>query len=152
LRQGNIALVLEALRERGRLARNAPHLVRDLAFVIPAYSWWEGPFYGIGMKVYDQLAGRLGLAPSRWLSAEETVRHIPTVERDGLGGGVIYHDGQFDDARLAIHLAMTAAEQGATLVNYCRCTELIKRNGQVAGARLRDEESGREFEVSARAV
>ncbi len=100
LRQGNISLVLEALRERGRLARNAPHLVHDLAFVIPNYSWWEGPFYGIGMKVYDQLAGKLGLSPSRVLSREETIEYIPTVETEGLTGGVVYHDGQFDDSPL----------------------------------------------------
>src|SRR5271154_5979738 len=86
LRQGNISLVLEALRERGRLARNAPHLVHDLAFVIPNYSWWEGPFYGVGMKVYDQLAGRLGLQPSRLLNREETAALIPTIETEGLTG------------------------------------------------------------------
>lgn len=152
LRQGNISLVLEALRERGRLARNAPHLVRDLAFVIPNYHWWEGPFYGIGMKVYDQLAGRLGLAPSQWLSRAETIERIPTVETKDLDGGVVYHDGQFDDARLALHLAMTAVEHGAAVANYCRCTGLIKAGGQVAGARLRDEETGTEFEVRAKAV
>lgn len=152
LRQGNITLVLEALRERGRLARNAPHLVRDLAFVIPAYNWWEGPFYGIGMKVYDQLAGRLGLAPSRWLSREETIARIPTVETAELDGGVVYHDGQFDDARLAVHLAFTAAEQGATLVNYVRCVGLVKRGSKVAGVRVQDVESGAEFDVAAKAV
>jgi glycerol-3-phosphate dehydrogenase len=121
--------------------------------VIPTYSWWEGPFYGIGMKVYDQLAGRLGLAPSRWLSREETLARIPTVEPEGLDGGVVYHDGQFDDARLAIHLAMTAAEHGAVLANHCRCVGLIKAaDGQINGARLRDEESGYEFEVRAKVV
>src|SRR5690606_34599314 len=120
LKQGNVSLVLEALRERGRLARNAPHLVHDLAFVIPTYKWWEGPFYGVGMKVYDGLAGKLGLGPSRMLSRAETLGHIPTIEPEGLTGGVIYHDGQFDDARLAIHLAMTAAGLGAKTVNYVR--------------------------------
>ena len=152
LRQGNISLVLEALRERGRLTRNAPHLVRDMSFVIPNYQWWEGPFYGIGMKVYDQLAGRLGLAPSRWLSREETLSRIPTVETDGLDGGVVYHDGQFDDARLAVHLAMTAADRGAVVANYCRCVGLVKRNARVRGARVRDVETGEEFEVRAKVV
>ncbi len=152
LKQGNVALVLEALRERGRLARNAPHLVRDQAFVIPAYRWWEGPFYGIGMKVYDGLAGRLGLAPSQWLSKEETLARIPTVEPEGLDGGVVYYDGQFDDARMAVHLAMTAVDHGACVLNYCRCVGLLKRAGQVTGVRLRDGEGGGEFEVSARAV
>jgi glycerol-3-phosphate dehydrogenase len=152
LRQGNISLVLEALRERGRLARNAPHLVHDLAFVIPNYSWWEGPFYGIGMKVYDQLAGKLGLAPSRVLSREETVAQIPTIETDGLVGGVIYHDGQFDDARLAVNLAQTAVELGAAVLNHCTVTGLIKEQNAVAGVRARDHLTGREFELRARAV
>jgi len=152
LRQGNLSLVLEALRERGRLTRNAPHLVRDLAFVIPNYSWWEGPFYGIGMKVYDQLAGRLGLSPSRVLSREETVALIPTVETERLIGGVVYHDGQFDDSRLAVNLAQTAAEQGAAVANYCACVGLIKEGGAVAGALVREAETGAEFSVRARAV
>lgn len=152
LRQGNLSLVMEALRERGRLTRNAPHLVHTQAFVIPNYSWWEGPFYGIGMKVYDRLAGKLGLAPSRWLSRAETLRRIPTVEPEHLVGGVIYHDGQFDDARLAVHLAMTAVDHGAVLTNYCRCVGLAKENGLIIGAEVRDEESGAEFIVRARAV
>ena len=152
LRQGNISLVLEALRERGRLAHNAPHLVHDLAFVIPSYSWWEGPFYGIGMKVYDQLAGKLGLAPSRMLDRAETIAQLPTVETEGLVGGVIYHDGQFDDARLAINLAQTAVEHGAALVNHCAVAGLIKENGLVAGVLARDAETGVEFEIRARCV
>ncbi len=152
LRQGNISLVLEALRERGRLTRNAPHLVRDLAFVIPNYQWWEGPFYGIGMKVYDQLAGKLGLHPSRILSREETIELIPTVETEHLTGGVIYHDGQFDDSRLAVNLAQTAEALGAVVLNYCSSVGLIKEAGQIAGVKARDRESGREFEIRGRAV
>lgn len=152
LQQGNIPLVRKALHERGCLSRNAPHLVHSQAFVIPNYSWWEGPFYGIGMKVYDQLAGELGLAPSRHLSRDETLAAIPTIEREHLLGGVIYHDGQFDDARLAIHLAMTAEAHGATVLNYCRCTGLIKERGKVAGARILDLESGDAFEVRAKTV
>src|SRR5690606_14421215 len=100
LQQGNVALVLEALKERGRLLHNAPHLVHDLPFVVPNYAWWEGPFYGVGMKVYDLLAGRSGFGRSKRLSKEETLRRLPTIEPDGLDGGVIYYDGQFDDARL----------------------------------------------------
>ncbi|MCC5804774.1 MAG: glycerol-3-phosphate dehydrogenase/oxidase [Opitutales bacterium] len=152
LKQGNISLVLEALRERGRLAKNAPHLVHDQAFVIPSYKWWEGPFYGIGMKVYDQLAGKLGLNPSRMLSRKETIATIPTVETKHLTGGVIYHDGQFDDARLALNLAQTAAELGGVMANYCRCVGLIKEDNVVCGALVKDVESGDEFEVRARAV
>jgi glycerol-3-phosphate dehydrogenase len=140
------------LRERGRLARNAPHLVRDLAFVIPNYQWWEGPFYGIGLKVYDKLAGELGLQQSRHLSREETLQLIPTVEPQHLTGGVVYHDGQFDDARLAINLAQTATGHGAVVVNYCRCTGLVKEAGRVAGVQARDVETGAEFVIRARVV
>jgi glycerol-3-phosphate dehydrogenase len=152
LKQGNVSLVLEALRERGRLARNAPHLVHDLAFVIPNYTWWEGPFYGIGMKLYDGLAGKLSLQPSRHLSRAGTLALIPTVEPAGLKGGVLYHDGQFDDARLALNLAQTAEAFGAAVVNYCRCVGLIKEAGRVTGVEARDEESGQEFTVRARCV
>ncbi|WP_269541754.1 glycerol-3-phosphate dehydrogenase/oxidase [Cerasicoccus fimbriatus] len=152
LQQGNVSLVLEALRERGRLTRNAPHLVHSQSFVIPNYSWWEGPFYGIGMKVYDQLAGKLGLAPSRHLSREETIKQIPTVEQKNLIGGVIYHDGQFDDSRLAVNLAQTASELGAVMANYCKCVGLMKENDVVSGVIVNDIETGEQHEVRARSV
>ena len=118
LEQGNVSLVMEALKERGLLRQNAPHLVHDLAFVVPNYSWWEAPFYGIGMKVYDLLAGKYGFGKSRILSREETLERLPTIQTEGLRGGVMYYDGQFDDSRLLIHLIMTAAEYGATVLNY----------------------------------
>ena len=103
LQQGNVSLVLESLKERGLLRDNAPHLVHDLPFVVPNYDWWEAPFYGVGLRVYDMLAGKLGFGPSRNLSRAETLERLPTLETEGLRGGVIYHDGQFDDARLADH-------------------------------------------------
>jgi glycerol-3-phosphate dehydrogenase len=152
LKQGNVSLVLEALRERGLLVRNAPHLVHSLPFVIPNYHWWEGPFYGIGMKVYDGLAGRLGLEPSRWLTREDVLELLPNLEPEGLNGGIIYHDGQFDDSRLAVNLAQTAVTKGAAMLNYTRCCGLIKQGGHVAGVLLRDEETGLELEVRARVV
>ena len=127
LEQGNISLVMEALKERGLLRQNAPHLVRDLAFVVPNYEWWEAPFYGIGLKVYDA-ARRASTASARReiLSREETLRRLPTIKTEGLRGGVVYYDGQFDDARLLINLVATAAEQGATLLNYAPVTGLTK--------------------------
>jgi len=152
LQQGNVGLVLEALRERGLLTQNAPHLVGHLSFIVPNYTWWEAPFYGVGLKIYDLLAGKLGLGPSQHLSREETLRRIPTLEPEGLHGGIIYYDGQFDDARLAITLAQTAADQGATLLNYAPVAALVKRQGLVRGVVARDAETGREFEVSARVV
>ncbi len=152
LQQGNLSLVLEALKERGILRRNAPHLVHNLPFIVPNYDWWEGPFYGIGLKIYDMLAGREGFGDSRIISREETVRHIPTVEQDGLNGGVIYYDGQFDDARLVVSLARTAAEQGAVLVNYLPVSSLIKKDGFIRGVVCSDLISGREFQLNTRAV
>src|SRR5438876_10395878 len=109
LQQGNLKLVRESLRERGLLTRNAPHLVNHLAFIVPNYTWWEGPFYGAGLKIYDALAGKLGVGPSKHLSRAQTLARLPTLEPEGLRGGTIYYDGQFDDARLAITLARTAA-------------------------------------------
>ena len=152
LQQGNVGLVLEALRERGRLTQNAPHLVHPLAFIVPNYTWWEAPFYGIGLKLYDTLAGELGLGPSQLLTREETLTRLPTLEPDGLRGGVIYFDGQFDDARLAISLAQTAVQHGATVLNYFPVTALLKENGLVRGVIARDLEGGREYELSARVV
>src|SRR6185437_8481965 len=118
LEQGNISLVMEALKERGLLRQNAPHLVHDLAFIVPNYDWWEAPFYGMGLKVYDLLAGKFGFGQSRLLTKKEILDAIPTLKTEGLRGGVIYYDGQFDDARLLINLASTAVEYGATVVNY----------------------------------
>ena len=126
LQNGDISLVIEALRERGIMRKNAPHLVRDLSFVIPSYDWWSSPFYGIGLKVYDMMAGKLGLGPSTILNREETLAYLPNVNQDGLRGGVIYHDGQFDDARMAISLALTAEEQNAVLLNYMEVLTLRK--------------------------
>ncbi|HEY0513985.1 MAG TPA: glycerol-3-phosphate dehydrogenase/oxidase, partial [Thermoanaerobaculia bacterium] len=152
LQRGNVALVLEALRERGRLLRNAPHLVRNLSFVVPSYDWWEAPYYGAGLKLYDLLAGRMNLEPSRLLSREETLDRIPTLEPAGLRGGVIYQDAQFDDARLAVTLALTVADLGGVAVNYAPVVGLIKEGELVRGARVRDLEGDRETAVRARVV
>jgi glycerol-3-phosphate dehydrogenase len=153
LEQGNVSLVMEALKERGILRDNAPHLVSDLAFVVPNYDWWEAPFYGVGLKLYNILSGKYGFGPSKLLSREQTLERLPTINREGLRGGVIYFDGQFDDARLLINMVATAAEQGATLVNYCRVMGLTKgEDGFVSGVRARDEESGQEYAAAAKVV
>jgi glycerol-3-phosphate dehydrogenase len=153
LEQGNISLVIEALRERGILRQNAPHLVTDLAFVVPSYDWWESPFYGLGLKVYDVLAGKYGFGRSQLLSREETIARLPTVKPEGLRGGIVYYDGQFDDTRLLINLVQTAAEQGATLLNYAPVTALTKSaDGYVNGVGARDSESGRTFQARAKVV
>lgn len=152
LQQGNVTLVLEALRERGLLIQNAPHLVRNQSFIVPNYDWWEGPFYGVGMKVYDMLAGKLGLGPSKNLSLQETIKHLPTLEQEGLRGGVIYYDGQFDDSRMAVNLAQTATEHGALVINYAKVTGLIKSNNMIDGVTVRDQLSEEEFELKSRVV
>ena len=153
LQQGNVSLVMEALKERGILRRNAPHLVHDLSFIVPNYAWWEAPFYGIGMKVYDLLAFRYGFGKSRVLSREEVLERIPTLDQEGLRGGVLYFDGQFDDSRLLVNLAQTADEHGAALLNYAQVIGLTHdTEGFVNGLRFRDVESGNEYSISSRCV
>src|SRR5580700_10229200 len=147
LEQGNVSLVMEALKERGILRRNAPHLVKNLGFVVPRYDWWEAPFYGIGLKVYDLLAGKYGFGSSQILSPAQTLEYVPTVELEGLRGGVLYYDGQFDDARLLIDMVATAFEQGATLLNYAG-VESLTTDGVVAV----DAETGEEYRAAAKVV
>jgi glycerol-3-phosphate dehydrogenase len=153
LEQGAISLVMEALKERGLLRQNAPHLVTDLAFVVPNYEWWEAPFYGVGLKVYDMLAGRYGFGTSQMLSKEDTLARLPTIKTEGLRGGVVYYDGQFDDARLLINLAETAVEQGALILNYTPATALnCDADGFIDGVVGKDLENGHEFRAAARVV
>jgi glycerol-3-phosphate dehydrogenase len=152
LAQGNVALVREALHERGILLRNAPHLVHSIEFVVPAYKWRELPYYGAGLKVYDALSGRLGLGRSRWISAAEVTRRVPTVRAAGLKGGIVYADGQFDDARLAIALARTFADLGGSLLNYVPVTGFLRQSGRISGVLARDSETGEEFSIAAKTV
>ena len=153
LEQGNVSLVMEALKERGLLRENAPHLVSELPLIVPSYSWWEGPFYGIGLKLYQVLSGKYGFGASELLSKEETLQRLPSVNPEGLTGGVVYYDGQFDDTRLLINLIATAAEQGATLLNYAPVTSLQKGpDGILHGVTWKDLESGESFAVKGKVV
>jgi len=153
LEQGNVSLVMEALKERGLLRQNAPHLVSELPFIVPSYAWWEGPFYGIGLKVYQVLSGKYGFGASKLISKEETLKRLPNVNPDGLTGGVVYFDGQFDDTRLLINLIATAAEQGATLLNYAKVTGLHKGgDGIVSGLAWENVETGETFSAKSRVV
>jgi glycerol-3-phosphate dehydrogenase len=153
LQQGHIQLVREALRERGRLRRNAPHLVHPLSFVLPCYRRWEPAFYGLGLTAYDLLAGQHRFGRSVVLSAEQVRRRLPTVRTDRLRGGVVYQDGQFDDARLNIHLVMTAADLGATVLNYAPAVALTRGlGGRVDGVVARDLERGTEWQAAAKVV
>jgi len=152
LQNGDISLVIEALKERGIMRINAPHLVRDLSFVIPSYEWWTSPFYGIGLKVYDMMAGKLGLGPSTILNREETLALIPNVSQEGLNGGVIYNDGQFDDARMAISMALTASQEGACLINYINVNGINKENELITGVRIEDQISGKKKNIKSKVV
>jgi glycerol-3-phosphate dehydrogenase len=156
LEQMNLTLVLDALRERGHMLRNAPHLVHDLSFVVPAYSYFSLPYYGFGLKVYERLSGKLSLGHSELLSRESTLEKLPGINSDHLRGGILYHDGQFDDARYAIALLRTLQDHGGTAINYVEATGLIERNGKIVGIQARDRENDREdgsvFDVQARAV
>lgn len=152
LAQGNVALVLEALRERGLMKKNAPHLVKDQRFVIPAYTWWEKPFYTIGLTLYDMLAGRLGLGRSFPCAKEKTLDKIPTLIKKHLRGGIVYHDGQFDDSRFAINMVQTITDHGGTVLNYVKVTNLLKKNRSVSGVVAVDQETGEEYVIHAKAV
>jgi glycerol-3-phosphate dehydrogenase len=153
LQQGNITLVRDALRERTLLRLNAPHLVHDLPFVIPCRSWWQRFFYGTGLKVYDFLAVGNSFGRSRNLSVSQTMQAVPVLSRDRLKGGVLYHDGQFDDARLLISMVRTGHDAGACLLNYMRVTSLIRGQDQrIEGVCVCDAESGEEARIEGRAV
>jgi glycerol-3-phosphate dehydrogenase len=152
LQQGNIKLVMDALRERGTLKKNAPHLVKNQSFIVPNYKWWEGPYYGLGLKVYDWMSGSLGLGSSQWLSTEQVLELAPTLDPEGLRGGVVYHDGQFDDARLAINLAQTAAEQGGILLNYYKVEGFLKLNHKISGVQVSNTLTGKKYEVRSKVV
>ncbi len=152
LQQGNVKLVLEALKERGRLRQNAPHLVHSRRFMVPDYRWWETPFYGIGLKLYDMLSGAYSFGNSTLVSPERVVDLLPTIETDGLRGGVIYYDGQFDDARLLINMAQTVDEAGGVLINYMRVSQLTHSDSRVTGVIANDLESNQEIQLKAKVV
>jgi glycerol-3-phosphate dehydrogenase len=152
LAQGNIRLVREALLERGRLLKNAPHVCHTLAFVVPSYRWWQKWYYGIGLWVYEFLSGKLSLGKTKLLSKSAALSHLPDLSANDLTGGVLYFDGQFDDSRLSVNLAQTAIEQGATVINYLGASGFIKEKNKITGVRAIDEISGQSYEISAKVV
>ena len=152
LAQGNISLVREALHERRALLHNAPHIAQPLDFVVPAYRWWEKPFYGLGLKAYDQLAGTAGLGNTEFLTSAQALNLVPAARTQGLRGAVRYWDGQFNDARLAIAIARTAAQKGALLVNYCRAERLLYEGTKVAGLHCVDARTGQSYPIRSRCV
>lgn len=153
LAQGNLSLVLEALKERGLMIKNAPHLVKMLPFIIPSYKKWDKYFYGLGLKVYDWMARGSRLQKTKFLNKRETLAYLPNIKQEKLGGGILYYDGQFDDTRLAINLAQTAVEHGADILNYFKAIKLLKdKNGKISGIEVKDIETGKIYSIYAKIV
>jgi glycerol-3-phosphate dehydrogenase len=156
LAQGQIGLVREALHERSTVLHNAPHLASALPFVMPAQRWWEAPYFGLGLKAYDLLAGRRSLGNTDWLSTRRVSELLPGARTDGVHGGVRYWDAQFDDARLAVALARTALAHGASLLNHCEVVALLHEAGndgpRVSGVEAVDRESGVRLRLQSKCV
>ena len=152
LEQLNLTLVMDALRERGHMLRNAPHLVHDMSFVVPAYSYASLPYYGLGLKVYERLSGRLSFGRSELLSRKSTLEKLPELMEHGLRGGILYHDGQFDDARYAIALMRTFQDLGGTAINYVEAVGLLQSGGKTSGIQAKDVENGNTFDLQAKVV
>jgi glycerol-3-phosphate dehydrogenase len=153
LAQGNIRLVLEALYERGLLLKNAPHLVSNQSFIIPFFSWLEGVKYFVGLRLYDLLAGKLSFGKSLFVDKKEVIESLPTISSKDLKGGILYHDGQFDDARLGINLAQSCVDNGAHVLNYFKVIGLSKvKEGQLNGVEAKDLETERHYHLKAKTV
>jgi glycerol-3-phosphate dehydrogenase len=150
--QGNISLVYEGLRERGLMLKNAPHLVRNQKFIIPVYKWWDVILYTIGLNFYDLLSGKLSFGRSHFVSRAKTIKAMPAVNKNSLKGGILYHDGQFDDTRMLVSLAATCADHGGTVINYMKVTGLIKENNIIAGLTATDTEGGKDYSIRARTI
>lgn len=152
LQKGDVMLVLEALRERGRMKANAPHLVKDQAFVISNYTWWDNFLYFCGLTLYDILSFGFGYGRSRFITPKTVAKYLPATRHEGLKGGIVYHDGQFDDSRMAVNLAQTCTENGGTVLNQATVTGILHENGKVAGVKFTDNLSGAQYEIKARSV
>jgi glycerol-3-phosphate dehydrogenase len=153
LAQGDVLLVLEALRERGRMLKNAPHLTADQEFIIPIFTWFDALMYTVGLKFYDLLAGKLSLGRSYFISRNETIRRLPNIKQKGLKGGVVYHDGQFDDSRMTLALAGKCIEKGGIVLNYFRANDLVKdEKGKISGVSATDLISGIEYKLKSMLV
>lgn len=153
LAQGEIGLVFEALKERGRLLNNAPHLTENQPFIIPIYSFFDRWKYSIGLKIYDWMAGKLRLGKSRFISRKVTLNRLPQIKPEGLRGGIVYHDGQFDDARLALAIAQTCESMGGCILNHVPVLDVTKNSqGKVDGVSVKDSLSGRKYGIKAKAV
>jgi len=153
LEKGDVLLVREALKERGRMLHNAPHLVMDMTFIIGAYRWWEKAFYTIGLTFYDMLALSYGFGRSLPLSKAKVLEQIPELLRPNLRGGIVYHDGQFDDSRMAITLALSAMDAGATCINYMKVCAIEKdKDGKIIGVKAKDMLDNKDYQIKSKIV
>ena len=152
LAQGDVGLVFDALKERGLLLKNAPHLVKNISFLIPSYAWWYKPFYTFGLTIYDLLAGKLSFGWSKPFSRKDTMAKMPNLIKKNLRGSILYHDGQFDDSRLGINLVQTIIEKGGTALNYVRVTNLVKENSKIKGVEVIDVETDKKYTIKAKSV
>ncbi len=153
LGQGDVALVLDALKERGFFIKNAPHLVSKQEFVVPNYEWWDAPYYTIGLKIYDLMSGKYGFGQSEHINKEETMEKLPNLLKDELSSGVVYYDGQFDDSRMAVTLAQTINDKGGLVINYMKVSSLVRnKSGMIKGVRATDLETGAEHKITSRVV
>ena len=152
LQQGNIKLIKEALQERGLLLQNAPHVCEPIQFVIPVYSWFKKWYYAAGLKLYDFISGKYSLGKTSVLTADEVKTILPTIDCRKLKGGILYFDGQFDDARLAINLAQTAVNYGATIINYCKVTGFIEEQNKISGVSCLDSIGGNNYQLKSTVV
>ncbi|WP_419868973.1 glycerol-3-phosphate dehydrogenase/oxidase [Chryseobacterium sp. CT-SW4] len=153
LAQGDVGLVKEALKERGLLAKNAAHIVKNQSFIIPNYTWWGGIYYKIGLSIYDFLAGKLSLGKTQYINKAKTIEKLPTIEQKNLASGVVYQDGQFDDARLAINLGQTIIEKGGSAINYLKVINLLKNDSnKITGVVAEDQFSKKQYEIRGKVV
>ena len=152
LEQGNITLVADALKERGLLVKNAPGLVHPLRIVIPLYHWWQVPYFGTGLKIYDHLSGRFSLGRSKVMGREKTLKEIPALKSEKLSGGVLFYDAQFDDSALAVALAKHSSREGAAVLNYARFTSFLKEDGKIRGGIVEDVFTGKKYKIKSRVV
>ena len=153
LQKGDVMLVLEALHERGRMKANAPHLVKNQSFVIANYTWWDNFLYFCGLTLYDLLSLGFGYGHSKFIRKESVLHRLPAIKEKGLKGGIVYHDGQFDDSRMAVNLAQTCIEQGGVVINHFKVSEILHDDqGKVCGVRAIDKETGKLYELKAKAV
>ncbi|KAH8283525.1 hypothetical protein KR018_004947, partial [Drosophila ironensis] len=150
-------MVKEALQERATMLESAPHLTHALPIMLPVYTWWQVPYYWVGIKCYDLVAGDRNVKSSYYLSKKDALELFPMLKKDKLCGAIVYYDGQQDDARMCLAVALTAARYGATVCNHVEVKELLKKDDGsgkqvLCGAKVKDHISGKEFTVKAKCI